>query len=56
MLRRHSELPLQGDPSQRHLPWIIAVMVFLAALAVAGVLGLLVTGARCALLGANTPC
>ncbi len=40
MLRRHSELPLQGDPSQRHLPWIIAVMVFLATLAVAGVLGL----------------
>jgi cell division transport system permease protein len=40
MLRRPSELPLQGDPSQRHLPWIIAVMVFLAALAVAGVLGL----------------
>lgn len=40
MLRRPSELPLQGDASQRHLPWIIAVMVFLAALAVAGGLGL----------------
>ncbi|MBU2090703.1 MAG: cell division protein, partial [Alphaproteobacteria bacterium] len=36
--RRHSDLPLRGDASSRFLPWIVAVMVFLAVLAVAGLL------------------
>lgn len=33
MLRRRSDLPLDRDPSGRFLPWLVAVMVFLAALA-----------------------
>ncbi len=33
MLRRHSDLPLERDPSGRFLPWLVAVMVYLAALA-----------------------
>ncbi|MEE8189538.1 MAG: hypothetical protein V3T80_10045 [Kiloniellales bacterium] len=33
MLRRRSDLPLDRDPSGRYLPWLVAVMVFLAALA-----------------------
>lgn len=36
MLRRHSDLPLEKDTSNRFLPWIIAFMVWLAALALAG--------------------
>jgi cell division transport system permease protein len=37
MLRR-LDLPLAGDGSARFLPWIIALMVYLAALALAGTL------------------
>ncbi len=33
MLHRHSDLPLGRDPSGRFLPWLVAVMVYLAALA-----------------------
>ncbi len=40
MLARRSELPLEADPSHRYLPWVIAVMVYLAALALAGALAL----------------
>lgn len=40
MLARRSELPLESDASHRYLPWVIAVMVYLAALALAGALAL----------------
>ncbi len=40
MLARRSELPLEADPSHRYLPWVIAVMVYLAALSLAGALAL----------------
>ena len=33
MLKRRNDLPLDRDPSSRFLPWLVAVMVFLAALA-----------------------
>jgi cell division transport system permease protein len=36
MFGRHSDLPLAGDATSRYLPWLVALMVFLAALAVAG--------------------
>jgi cell division transport system permease protein len=36
MLRRRTDLPLDGDTASRVLPWIIALMVYLAALALAG--------------------
>ena len=35
-----SELPLEGDVAARFLPWLIAVMVFLASLALAASLGI----------------
>ncbi|CAA7614132.1 Cell division protein [Candidatus Terasakiella magnetica] len=35
--RRHSDLPLRGDATSRFLPWLVGLMVFLAAMAVAGV-------------------
>ena len=38
MLRRRSDLPLERDESSRFIPWIIALMVYLAALALAGAL------------------
>lgn len=38
MLNRRSDLPLNKDPATRFLPWLIAFMVYLAALAVAGVM------------------
>lgn len=38
MLRRRSDLPLEGDESSRFIPWIIAIMVYLASLALAGAL------------------
>lgn len=38
MLRRTSELQLEADASASFLPWVIAVMVFLAALALVGAL------------------
>ncbi len=40
MLRRTSELQLESDASARFLPWVIAVMVFLAALALVGALAI----------------
>lgn len=38
MLRRHLDIPLNRDGSVRFLPWIIALMVYLAGLALAGTL------------------
>ncbi|MFQ5784582.1 MAG: cell division protein FtsX [Alphaproteobacteria bacterium] len=38
MLGRQSALPLHEDATNRFLPWIVALMVFLAALALAGAL------------------
>lgn len=35
---RRSDLPLQGDATSRFLPWLIAPMVFLCAVALAGAL------------------
>ena len=40
MFRRRSDLPLDKDALGRFLPWLIAFMVFLAALALAGMLSL----------------
>lgn len=37
MLGRRSDLPLKGDATSRYLPWLVAMMTFLAAVAVAGV-------------------
>ncbi len=36
MLARRSDLPLKGDAAGRFLPWLVAMMVFLAAMALAG--------------------
>ncbi|MGE5503426.1 MAG: cell division protein FtsX [Actinomycetota bacterium] len=36
MFGRHSDLPLKGDATSRYLPWLVALMVFLSAMAVAG--------------------
>ena len=36
MLNGRTDLPLEKDPSSRFLPWLIAFMVYLATLAVAG--------------------
>ncbi len=36
LFRRRSDLPLAGDATSRFLPWLVALMVFLAAMAVAG--------------------
>lgn len=46
MLERGVELALEGDPAKRYLPWIIALMVYLATLAVAGAFALGATAAR----------
>jgi len=46
MLARRSDLPLDRDALSRFLPWLIAFMVFLAVLAMAGVLVLNATAAR----------
>jgi cell division transport system permease protein len=37
MWGRHSDLPLKGDATSRFLPWLVALMVFLSTMAVAGV-------------------
>lgn len=37
-LSARSDLPLQGDAASRFLPWVVAVMVYLAVLALAGAL------------------
>jgi len=51
-----SDLPLGKDDSSRFLPWIVGAMVYLSALALAGVLaaGELVSGWRAELTGALT--
>ena len=36
MLERGADLALDDDPANRYLPWIVALMVYLAALALAG--------------------
>ena len=46
MLEHGAELALEGDPAKRYLPWIIALMVYLATLAVAGAFALGATAAR----------
>lgn len=46
MLERGAELALDGDPANRYLPWIVALMVYLATLAVAGAFALGATAAR----------
>ena len=40
MFSRRTDLPLDKDPLSRFLPWLIAFMVFLAALAQSGLMGL----------------
>jgi cell division transport system permease protein len=35
-LRHHKDLPLDQDPGTKYLPWLIAFMVYLAALSVVG--------------------
>lgn len=40
MFSRRSDLPLDKDPHSRFLPWLIALMVFLSILAMAGLLAL----------------
>lgn len=46
MFRRRSDLPIETDPTARFLPWLIAFMVFLAALSIAGSLALTKAVAR----------
>ena len=46
MFARRSDLPLDKDALSRFLPWLIAFMVFLAVMAMAGVLGLNTVAAR----------
>ncbi|MBL4747701.1 MAG: cell division protein [Magnetovibrio sp.] len=40
MFSRRTDLPLDQDPLSRFLPWLIAFMVYLAALAQSGLIGL----------------
>lgn len=40
MFRQRSDLPLEHDPSSRFLPWLIALMVYLAVLALASAMAL----------------
>lgn len=37
MLGRRSDLPLKGDATSRFLPWLVALMVYLSAVSLAGV-------------------
>ncbi len=46
MLERGAELALGGDPANRYLPWIVALMVYLATLAVASAFVLGASAAR----------
>ena len=46
MFARRSDLPLDKDALSRFLPWLIAFMVFLAILAMAGMLVLNATASR----------
>jgi len=40
VFNQRTDLPLQKDPSNRFLPWLIAFMIYLATLATAGVMAL----------------
>lgn len=40
MLKRGAEIAFENDPGNRYLPWIIALMAYLAALAIAGAFAL----------------
>ncbi|HEY4134936.1 MAG TPA: FtsX-like permease family protein [Alphaproteobacteria bacterium] len=40
MFETRSDLPLRGDASRRFLPWLVALNVYLAALALAGLMAL----------------
>lgn len=40
MIRSQTDIPLERDAASRMLPWIIAIMVYLAALAIAGTITL----------------
>ena len=46
MLERGAELAFERDPANRYLPWIIALIVYLATLAVAGAFALGATAAQ----------
>lgn len=46
MLERGAELALDGDQANRYLPWIVALMVYLATLALAGAFVLSASAAR----------
>ncbi len=46
MIGRRSDLPFDRDANARYLPWLIAFMVFLAVLALAGMLVLNATASR----------
>ena len=46
ILTHHSDLPLDKEEHNRFLPWLIAFMVFLSILAVAGILALHNTASR----------
>lgn len=46
MLTRRTDLPLESDSLSRFLPWLIAFMVFLAVMALAGVMALNATASR----------
>jgi cell division transport system permease protein len=46
MFRTRLDLPLDRDGSVRFLPWIVALMVYLASLALAGTLVVRDAGAR----------
>ena len=39
LFERRSDLPLERDASRRFLPWLVALNVFLAVLALAGLMG-----------------
>ncbi|MCH9019928.1 MAG: hypothetical protein IIA73_06155 [Proteobacteria bacterium] len=46
MPARGAHLPLDEDPANRYLPWVVALMVYLAALALAGAFVLGASAAR----------
>lgn len=46
MFGRRSDLPLAGDATSRFLPWLVALMTFLSAIAMAGVFVLAALTAR----------
>lgn len=46
MAWNHRDLALNADPAQRYLPWLMAMIVFLASLSLAGIMSLDSTVAR----------